>query len=84
MELKFVTRSKQDVVDQIIDDKRSLLNIYINDHLESLDEKLIKRFNDFQDRIDDDDEVHHRLEIDIIAMLIDLKDVIKEDLKKHK
>ena len=77
---KFVTQPKHDVIERLMEDKRSMLNRYLEDHPE-YDEKSVQYFNEYQDKLDVDDLVHRQLELEIYATLLDLKEIIKEEQK---
>jgi hypothetical protein len=75
---------KKTIIDQIIEDKRSILNNYIDSNGEQLGEKVLKKYERYQDRIDEDPEFRKNLEVEIGGLLLDMKSVIASDDKTRK
>jgi len=80
----FRHHSKKTIIDQIIEDKRSILNQYVDENGEQLGEKVLKKYEKYQDRIDDDPEFRKNLEIEIGGLLLDMKSVIANDEKTRR
>lgn len=80
----FNHRPKKNVIDQIIESKRSMLNDYVDANGEQLGESVLKKYERYQDRIDDDSEFRKNLELEISGMLLDMKEVIATDEKTRK
>jgi hypothetical protein len=78
---KFEYRPKKTVIDEIIESKRSILNTYIDVNGDQLGEKVLRAYERYQDRIDDDPEFRKTLEIEIGSMLLNMKSVIANDEK---
>lgn len=72
------------IIDQIIEDKRSLLNQYVDDHGELLGDKVLQKYEKYQDQIDSDSEFRKSLELEIGGLLLDMKSVIANDEKTQK
>lgn len=80
----FEYKSKKTVIDQIIEDKRSILNQYVDDNGEMLGEKVLQKYERYQDQIDDNHEFRKDLEIEIGGLLLNMKSVIANDEKTRK
>lgn len=80
----FKYRPKKTIIDQIIEDKRSLLNNYIDANGGQLGERVLKKYENYQDQIDSDSEFRKSLELEIGGMLLDMKSVIANDDKTRK
>ena len=77
----FKFKPKKTVIDQIIEDKRSILNHYVDENGDQLGEKVLKKYENYQNLIDDDSEFRKNLELEIAGMLLDMKSVIADDEK---
>ena len=75
----FNYKPKKTIIDQIIEDKRSLLNQYIDDNGDQLGEKVLSKYEKYQDEIDDKE-----LEAEIGRLLLNMKSVIANDEKTRK
>jgi hypothetical protein len=80
----FKHQPKKTIIDQIIESKRSIINQYIDENGDQLSENVLKKYDLYQERIDDDSEFRKTLELEIAGMLLDMKDVIANDEKTHK
>lgn len=81
---KFEYKSKKEIIEQIIEDKRSILNQYVNDYGERLGEKVLEKYARYCDNLDGDPEIREDLEVEISAMLLNMKSVIANDEKTRK
>ena len=81
---KFQYRPKKTIITQIIDEKRYLLNKYVDDHGDQLSEKLMHRYDLYQSQIDDDPEFRKELELEIGGFLLNMRDVIAPDEKTRR
>ena len=77
----FRYRPKKVIVDQIIEDTRSMLNEYIEINLEQLGDKVVQKFENYQDQLDTNTEFQKALDTEIGGLLLDMKDVITSDEK---
>jgi len=77
----FKHQPKKTVIDQIIESKRSILRNYIDSNGDQLGEKVLQKYEKYQDRIDEDMEFRKHLELEIGGMLLDMKSVIANDEK---
>lgn len=80
----FVHRPKKTIIDQIIEDKRSILNRYVDDNGEQLGDKVLKKYELYQNQLDDNVEFQRELELEIGGLLLDMKSVIANDDKTRK
>lgn len=75
----FKYRPKKTIIDQIIEDKRSLLNEYMDSKGEQLGDRVLKKYERYSDQIDGDPEFRKNLEIELGGLLLDMKSVIAND-----
>lgn len=80
----FKHQPKKTIIDQIIESKRSILKDYIASNGDQLGEKVLKRYERYQDLLDDDVEFKKNLEIEIGGMLLDMQTVIANDENTRK
>jgi hypothetical protein len=80
----FEHHPKKTIIDQIIEEKRSLLNKYVDDNGEQLGEKVLKKYERYQEQIDGDSDFRKTLEIEIAGLLLDMKKVIANDEKTRR
>ena len=78
---KFVYRPKKNVIDQIIEEKRSLINSYIDNNGDQFGEKVLKKYDTYQERLDDNEEFRKELEMEIGGLLLNMKSIIANDEK---
>jgi hypothetical protein len=81
---QFVYRPKKTIIDEIIDEKRSLINSYIDDNGDKLGQAVLDKYDRYQDRLDESDDFHKELEVEISAMLLNMKSVIANDEKTRR
>jgi len=77
----FKYKPKKTVIDQIIESKRSILNSYVDNNGDQLGEKVLRKYEKYQERLDDDTEFRKSLELEIGGLLLDMKSVIADDEK---
>jgi hypothetical protein len=77
----FNYRPKKTIIDQIIEDKRSILNEYVDQNGEQLGEKVLRKYERYQNQLDSNSEFHKDLELEIGGLLLDMKSVIANDDK---
>lgn len=70
---------KKTVIDQIIENTRSILNQYAEDHNDQLGDKVIRKYESYQNQLDDDQEFRKELECEIGGLLLDMKTMIAGD-----
>ena len=56
-------------------------NLYIEEHGDQIGEKLLHRYEVYQNQIDEDPEFRKELEMEIGGFLLDMKEVIANDEK---
>ena len=81
---RFRYRPKKTIIDQVIEDKRSLINLYIEQHADQIGEKLLQRYETYQAQIDENPEFRKQLEMEIGGFLLDMKEVIANDEKTRR
>jgi hypothetical protein len=80
---KYVHTTKRKIITELIDNKRSQLQEYIDNNGDKYGVKILKRYQDYVDALDDDKKLQKELEDDIICMLLDVSDIIgSEDWSK--
>lgn len=83
---KFKYCPKKTVIDQIIEDKRSLLNQYVDDNDGQLGKKVLDKYERYENQIDENSDFRKQLELEleIGGLLLDMKSVIANDEKTRK
>jgi len=80
----FIFRPKNTVIDEIIEEKRYLINSYIDDNGDKLGKNILDKYDKYQNLLDENDEFRKNMEIEIGAMLLNMKSVIANDDKLRK
>jgi hypothetical protein len=73
---KYLYITKKKIIDQLIENKRSILREYIDNNGDKYGERILKRYQDYVDALDDDKKLQKDLENDIICMLLDVSEII--------
>ena len=81
---KFEYKPKKTIIDQIIEDKRSILNKYVDENGEMLGERVLRKYDKYQDQLDENQEFRKELEIEIGGLLLNMKSVIADDEKTRR
>lgn len=76
---KYVYASKKSIITQLIENKRHILQEYVDNNGDNYGEKILRRYQNYVDFLDDDKEAQKDLEVDIICMLPNVSDVIGSD-----
>jgi hypothetical protein len=76
---KYIYASKKKIIEQLIENKRHILQEYIDRNGDNYGEKILNRYQKYADSLDDDKEVQKELEVDIICMLLNVSDLIGSD-----
>lgn len=76
---KFIYASKKKIITQLIENKRQILQEYVDNNGDKYGEKILKRYQNYVDFLDDDKEAQKELEVDIICMLLNVSDLIGSD-----
>lgn len=82
--IHFNYKPKKNVIDQIIEDKRSILNKYVDENGDQLGEKVLEKYDKYQEQIDSNSEFRKNLEMEIACSLLNMKSVIADDEKTRK
>ena len=77
----FKYRPKKTIIDQIIEDKRSLISLYLEEHADQFDDRVFDKFEAYQNRLEVDPEFREELELEIGSFLLNMKSVIANDEK---
>jgi len=72
------------VIDQIIENKRTILNEYVDSNEEHLGKKVLDKYEKYQNRLDSDSSFRRNLELEIAGLLLDMKAIIADDEKTRK
>jgi hypothetical protein len=77
---KYVYAPKKEIITQLIDNKREILQRYIDDNHDRYGEKLLKIYERYITYLEDnEDEAFKELEVQIICMLLNVSEVIGSD-----
>lgn len=76
---KYVFKTKKQIIKDLIENKRSLLQQYFDDHRDECGRKTIEKFERYTDYLDGNDEAQKELENEVICMLLNVSDVIGSD-----
>lgn len=77
----FKHKLKNTIIDQIIEDKRSILNAYVDKNGDQLGRKILKCYERYTDSLDTNKDDRKKLEGEIGGLLLDMKSVIANDEK---
>ena len=80
----FTYRPKKTIIDQIIEDKRSLISLYLEEHADQFDDRVFDKFETYQNRLEVDPEFREELEMEIGGILLNMKSVIANDEKTRR
>ena len=76
---KYIYASKKSIITQLIENKRHILQEYVDNNGDKYGEKILRRYQNYVDFLDDDKDAQKDLEVDIICMLLNVSDVIGSD-----
>jgi hypothetical protein len=76
---KYIRASKKKIIDDLIENKRSILQKYFDENRDNYGKRILERYERYVNRLDDDEEAQKDLEIDVICMLLNVSDVIGSD-----
>jgi hypothetical protein len=76
---KFIYAPKKEVIFKLIENKKSLLQEYVDKNGDKYGEKILKRYQRYVDLLDEDSEAVKDLEIEITCMLLNMSEVIGSD-----
>lgn len=80
----FSNKPKKTVIDQIIEDKRTILNEYVDSNEDQLGKQVLAKYEKYQDKLDSDQAFRRNLELEIGGLLLDMKLIIANDEKTRK
>jgi hypothetical protein len=72
---------KKKIIEELIENKRSLLQQYVDDNGDKYGEKILRRYQNYVDALDDEHDTEEKkdLEIEIICMLLNVSEVVGSD-----
>jgi hypothetical protein len=73
---RFLYRPKAVILNKIINDNRIRIGDYVQDNADSLGRKIINTHDRYIHLLDTDDKALHSLELEIIGLLLGMKDII--------
>jgi len=76
---KYIYAPKKSVIAQLIENKREILQKYVDNNGDKYGEKILKKYQNYIDFLDDDKDAQKDLEIDIICMLLNVSNIIGSD-----
>lgn len=76
---KYVYKTKKQIIKELIENKRSILQQYFDDHRDECGRRAIEKFERYTNYLDDNDEAQKDLENEVICMLLNVSDVIGSD-----
>lgn len=76
---KYVHVTKKKIISQLIDNKRGILQEYVDNNGDKYGAKILNRYQRYVDALDDDKKIMKDLENDIICMLLDVSEVIGDE-----
>lgn len=81
---RFNNKPKKTVIDQIIEDKRTMLNNYVDSNESQLGKQVLDKYDKYQDKLDSDPVFRRNLELEIGGLLLDMKEIIANDEKTRR
>jgi len=75
----YILASKKKIIDDLIQNKREILQEYVDQKGEKYGEKILKRYENYLDALDNDKSIQKELEVDIIIMLLNISKIIGSD-----
>jgi len=76
---RYVYKSKKQIIEELIENKRQILQEYIDQKGDKYGEKILRRYQNYLDLLDDDKKVKKTLEDDIVCMLLNISTFIGSD-----
>jgi hypothetical protein len=75
---KYIHDTKKNIITQLIENKRSILQQYYEDNCDNYGQKILRSYDVYTQRLDDE-ENQKNLENEIICMLLNVSEVIGSD-----
>jgi len=76
---EYIFASRKQIIDDLIQNKRDILQEYVDQNGERYGEKILKRYENYLEALDTKKDVQKELEIDIIVMLLNMSKIICSD-----
>lgn len=76
---KYVYASKKKIIADLIENKKNLLQEYVDNNGDKYGEKILARYERYSELLADNKETQKDLETDIICMLLNISDLIGSD-----
>lgn len=76
---KYIYAPKKQIISGLIENKKSLLQEYVDKNGDKYGQKVLQRYQNYLDLLDEDSETIKDLEIEITCMLLNISDVIGSD-----
>lgn len=80
----FTYKPKKTIIDQIIEDKRSILNQYVDKNAYQFGDNVLTKYDQYQDLLDANSQCRKDLELEIGGLLLNMKSVIAQDEKTRR
>ena len=77
--MKYVHATKKKVIGELIENKRQTLQKYVDNNGDKYGEKILNKYQNYIDFLDDNKEAQKELEMDIICMLLNISELIGSD-----
>jgi hypothetical protein len=76
---KYVYAPKQTTISQLIENKKDILQQYVDESGDKYGQKVLKKYQNYVDFLDDDKNAQKNLELEIICMLLNMSGIIGSD-----
>jgi DNA-directed RNA polymerase subunit RPC12/RpoP len=76
---KYVYAPKKSIISQLIENKREILQKYVDVNGDKYGEKILKKYQNYANFLDGDKETKKDLEVDIVCMLLNVSNIIGSD-----
>lgn len=76
---KYIYASKKSIITQLIENKKNLLEEYIDNNGDKYGKLILKKYQNYIDLLVDDKDAQKELEIEIICMLLNASEMIGSD-----
>lgn len=76
---QYVYASKKQIIDQLIQNKREILQEYVDQNGEKYGQKILNRYENYLEALDSTKDIQKELELDIIVRLLNMTKIIGSD-----
>ena len=76
---KFTYMVKKQAIAALIENKRHILQEYVDNHGDKYGEKILKKYQNYVDALDSNEEAQKDLELEVICMLLNVSEIIGSD-----